>query len=62
MELTRKEKLAWGLYSLGSLCVVLSTNAISGQWQAIAAFGTSLITAAAGLGIQGLRATQGGRT
>lgn len=62
MELTPKERLAWLLYAAGSLLVVLSTNAINGAWPALAALGGSLITAAAGLGIQGLRPTQGGRT
>lgn len=61
MEFTQKEKLAWGLYVLGSCFVIFGTNAISGFWPAIVAIGTSLITAAAGLGIAGLRPTTGGR-
>lgn len=59
--LTRKERLAWALYANGSCWVAIGTYALSGFWQAVIAAGTSLITAAAGLGIQGLR-NQGGRT
>jgi hypothetical protein len=61
MELTAKEKLAWPLYAGGSAMGIVSTYALSGFWQAVAATGAALITAAAGLGLTGLRATTGGR-
>lgn len=61
MEFTPKERVAWSLYGGGSFAVIVSTYALSGHWQAVAALGTSLITAAAGLGIAGLRPTTGGR-
>jgi hypothetical protein len=61
MEFTKKERVGWFLYANGSLCVVWSTLVLAGFWQAVAAYGTSLITAAAGLGIAGLRPTTGGR-
>lgn len=61
MEFTLKERVGWSLYTAGSSLVVLSTYVLTGHWQAVAAIGTSLITAAAGLGIAGLRPTTGGR-
>ena len=62
MEFTPKERFAWSLYVGGCVAVITSTYALSGHWQAVAALGTSLITAAAGLGLTGLRASTGGRT
>ncbi len=61
MEFTIKEKIGWLMYGGGSGFVVAGTYALSGKWQAIIAIGSSLITAAAGLGLTGLRPTTGGR-
>lgn len=40
----------------------IGTDQINGRWAAVIALGSALITAAAGLGIQGLRSNTGGRT
>jgi hypothetical protein len=61
MDLTVKERLAWTFYVLGSVCIVVGTFNISGYWPSVMAMGSTLITAAAGLGIQGLRSNTGTR-